>query len=456
MRKLFFVWALLTASLLCYAATNGSVSEKEKERIKAEVKEVINTLITGCEQANFEMTCGTFHDSPDFKYIYNGNIFGYKDLVNAMQPLFKTMTSQKFTFFNEYYNILDRATVLYTAKCKTIAYFKDGHSTVSDPGAAQFILKKIGIEWKIIYAVESTVEKDIEKQQTEKLNQVELFKKYVTGMWKCKTGKDTIFVWNSTTNKNELEAESWYENNGKRFWESKSIIVYDQNSDKYIWTRIFKKGDTQVFAWWFTSPDKIEAVPVNNITNPANATFRIKFEYLSADSLKQTITINNKVVDIFNIGRIKERMQEQSSQKNLNQAELLRKYIGTWKAEVGKDTTNWFEFAAYGENALAGSFMMKVKDKVIFQNKQLWGYDNRSKKIIGVELGRYSGMMIFYLCGFISENLLEGVAVMDINHPENVTDKFHEEFKSPDMYIQSYIENNKKISIKYTRVKTGK
>lgn len=312
MKKLFFVWALLMANLFCYAATNGSVSDKEKERIKAEVKEVINSLTAGCEQVNLDIVYGTYYDSPDFRYIYNGNIFEYKDIVNAMQPLFDTMTGQKFTFFNEYYNILDRSTVLYTANCKLIAYFKDGHITVADPGAAQFILKKIGREWKIIYSVESTVEKNIEKQQTE---------------------------------------------------------------------------------------------------------------------------------------------QAQSSQININQAELLRKYIGTWKAEVGKDTTYWFEFSSYGENALVGSFKIKAQDKIIYQNKQMWGYDNRSEKIIGVELEEHSGKMIIYICRFVSENLLEGVAIMDITHPENITDKFYEEFKSPDMYIQSFTENNQKRSITFKRIK---
>ncbi|BEH00324.1 hypothetical protein BSYN_25880 [Bacteroides sedimenti] len=146
-------------------------------------------------------------------------------------------------------------------------------------------------------------------------------------------------------------------------------------------------------------------------------------------------------------------MQAQNSHKNLNQAELLRKYIGVWKAEVGKDTTNWFEFAAYGENALTGNFKMKVKDKIIFQNKQLWGYDSKANKIIGVELERDSGMMILYICGFVSENVLEGVAIRNITHPEIVSEKFYEEFKSPDMYIQNFTENNQKISITFKRIK---
>lgn len=146
-------------------------------------------------------------------------------------------------------------------------------------------------------------------------------------------------------------------------------------------------------------------------------------------------------------------VQAQSSQINLNQAELLRKYIGTWKAEVGKDTTRWFEFSFYGENALVGSFKIKAQDKIIYQNKQMWGYDNRSEKIIGVELEKKSGTMTYYLCRFISENIFEGAAIRDITHPDIVSEKFYEEFKSPDMYIQSFTQNSRKISITFKRIK---
>lgn len=146
----------------------------------------------------------------------------------------------------------------------------------------------------------------------------------------------------------------------------------------------------------------------------------------------------------------------QSSQKKLNQAELLKKFFGTWKNEVSKDTINWIEFSAYGKNAMTGSSKMKVKDKIISQNKQLWGYDNRSGKIIGVELDKHSGKMIFYIIEFVSENQHEGIAIMDITHPKKVTDKFYEVFESPDKIVHSYFENNKKISTVYTRINTKK
>ncbi|MBP1594229.1 MAG: hypothetical protein H6Q12_1247, partial [Bacteroidetes bacterium] len=41
----------------------------------------------------------------------------------------------------------------------------------------------------------------------------------------------------------------------------------------------------------------------SNIANPSSAFFRMRFEYLSLNSLKQIVTVNNKVVDIFNIQR---------------------------------------------------------------------------------------------------------------------------------------------------------
>ncbi|BEG98369.1 hypothetical protein BSYN_06340 [Bacteroides sedimenti] len=146
-------------------------------------------------------------------------------------------------------------------------------------------------------------------------------------------------------------------------------------------------------------------------------------------------------------------VQAQNNQKNLNQAELVKRYLGLWKAEVGKDTTIWFETSAYGENAFLGSFKTKVKDKIIFETKQMWIYDKKSDKIFGVELEKKSGTFTYYLSRFISENIYEGTAIKDIMHPDIIDQTFYEKFKSPDIFIQSFISNNQKVSITYKRIK---
>ena len=442
MKKLFFAWALLMASLFCYAAANSYVPDKEKERIKTEVKEVINTLITGCEQVNLDIVCRTYYDSPDFKYIYNGNIFGYKDMVNAMQPIFNILTGQKFTIFNEYYNILDRSTVLYTASCKLIAYFKDGHTVVADPAAAQFILKKIGKEWKIICTVESTVQKYIEKQQAEKLNQVELFKKLVAGIWKCETGKDTLFFFDCKANGNYLEAKAWSTDaNGKKFLENKNVIAYDKNSDKFIWTRTFKRGTSWIFACWFSSPSVMEIVSVNYLTNPAGAAFRYRSEYLSPDLIKQTAMLNDKVTSVFNYSRVKDIKDEGLPEGKLNQLELVSQFKGYWRGEVGKDTFELWD-SKLTENGMEVNSRTTYKNKILTQEYNVFVYDQSINEFI-VRHTPKELFPTFYTLRFTSKDAGEIVPINDISNPDNAQFKILFEFKTPNEYTETILQLNK-------------
>jgi hypothetical protein len=70
------------------------VSDAQKEKIKGEAKEVVNTFIKGCEEANSDMLLGIYLDSPDFVYTYNGNSFGYKQIESGMKPVFSTLLNQ--------------------------------------------------------------------------------------------------------------------------------------------------------------------------------------------------------------------------------------------------------------------------------------------------------------------------------------------------------------------------
>jgi hypothetical protein len=56
--------------------------------------------------------------------------------VDAFKPLFGTLLNQKVTIVDEEYAVLDKSTVLYTTNCKSLMNFKDGHSTLADPGNA--------------------------------------------------------------------------------------------------------------------------------------------------------------------------------------------------------------------------------------------------------------------------------------------------------------------------------
>ena len=161
--NLFYLLVVTFVAMISFSCESSkTLSETEKVQIKGEIKKVVNTMFKGCEEANFTMTIESFLDSPDFVFLTNGITLSYKDFVNAVKPLFDLLSSQKVTIVDEKYTILDRLTVLYTANCKFLENYKDGHSSLNDPTAILCIYKKINNEWKTIYAVESYVKKNIE------------------------------------------------------------------------------------------------------------------------------------------------------------------------------------------------------------------------------------------------------------------------------------------------------
>ena len=111
---------------------NKPVSDAQKEKIKRELKEIVNTFIKGIEEANADMVMESFLDSPDFVDITNGMTFSYKELM-AMKPNFDAILNQKCTIVNEKCTFLDKSTVLYIAETKWSTNYKDGHSSITDP-----------------------------------------------------------------------------------------------------------------------------------------------------------------------------------------------------------------------------------------------------------------------------------------------------------------------------------
>ncbi len=299
-RLLFLV--LLIVSISC-GTNNKPVSDAQKEEIKGEVKEVVNTFLKGCEEVNLDMVLGTCLDSPDFVYINNGYAFSYKECVDIFKPVFSTMLNQKITIVDEKYTFPDNSTVLYSNHCKGLTNYKDGHAILQDPTVMLLIFKKINDAWKIIYGVESYIQQNVKNTETSKeLNQVELFKQF-TGTWKAEVGKDTTFIWEGKSYGNGLDVNVKTETKGKIIEEGKVIISYDNKSDKYIQARIMKGAGSLIGEMWFTSKNICEAIYLQDISNPENAASKWKFEFKSPNLMVQIVTENGKLVSTTTFNR---------------------------------------------------------------------------------------------------------------------------------------------------------
>jgi hypothetical protein len=278
------------------------VSDDAKEKIKGEVKEVVNTFIKGCEEANFNLIIETI-DSTDFIGLTNGITYGYKDFI-AMEPVFNTLLNQKCTIVNEKYTFLDKSTVLYTADSRWAVNYKDGHSTLEDPEAFMLILKKINSKWRVTYLVDSYVEKIVKYSEPSKeLNQVKLMKQFL-GTWKGEMGKDTAFVMEIKSFYNGFESYLKTETKGKIIIEERTIMGYDKKNDKLIESGLMN-SNPDIITWvnWFSSSNKMEAVLLEDISNPEKANLKWTFELTSPEVMIWSNIVNNKITGTYTFHR---------------------------------------------------------------------------------------------------------------------------------------------------------
>ena len=301
--KLLF-WTLFATTLFSCTSKNKPVSEAEKGIIKKEVKDIVTIFFVGCEQADFRLVMKSLNYSPEFRYIYNGDVLNYDDYKAVFKPLFKTQKGQKYNILDEKYEIFDNSTVLYTAKIKNRTDYKDGHAVLVDQGVMLFVFKRIDVRWQIVYGVESTVEKIINDKKQRKLNQIELFKQFA-GTWKGKMSKDSTFVWNGKFSGSKIEGNIKILVKRKTVLEVKVVNVYDRSTDKFVETEIYKGSEPLVFVSWFTSKKICEAVPFKDFSAPEQAKIKARFEFKRPDMFIQITTLNNAPIDTLICYRIK-------------------------------------------------------------------------------------------------------------------------------------------------------
>jgi hypothetical protein len=145
-------------------------------------------------------------------------------------------------------------------------------------------------------------------------------------------------------------------------------------------------------------------------------------------------------------------VQAQSNQTNLNQTELLKQFIGSWKFDLGKDTTGLWEVKLFG-TGIEGYRKNVTKGKIVTEGKQLYGYDSKLDKFVGADLVKGKDIGI-WATWFISNNKCVIIPYSDIANPEKASFKMEGEFKSPNVITYTSIINGKPLKPDtYTRIK---
>ena len=142
----------------------------------------------------------------------------------------------------------------------------------------------------------------------------------------------------------------------------------------------------------------------------------------------------------------KNEIQAQNTQIKLNQVEWMKQFLGSWKAEIGKDTAFIMECNSFYNGS---DFYLKreSKGKIIFEQKTLMGYDKNSDKIIECAINNSSKQIILMAAWFTSVNKCEEVLFKDIANPDIAKNKWIFEFKSPDLLTWTDLVNNKPTNI---------
>jgi len=146
-------------------------------------------------------------------------------------------------------------------------------------------------------------------------------------------------------------------------------------------------------------------------------------------------------------------IQAQTTQNKLNQVELMKQFLGTWQAQMARDTIQVDEFTAFG-SGIVGTIKNITKGKVISTTKELWGYDQKNDKIIFAMLWETSPEISLWAYWFTSKNSCEGVSYQDISNPDKAILKYKMVIKSTDAYVLTMLQNNKPVAeLTFTRIK---
>jgi hypothetical protein len=144
----------------------------------------------------------------------------------------------------------------------------------------------------------------------------------------------------------------------------------------------------------------------------------------------------------------------QTMQSDLNQADLMKQFIGTWKNDINKDTVFTAEFKPFGNNGLEFSLRGVSQGKVWLDMKQLWGYDKKSNKVLIAGFMKDSPGFMLQASSFTAKNRYEQVPYESASDPDKAAFKVIFDLKAPDLVLREEIVNGKSLGVeKYVRVK---
>jgi hypothetical protein len=131
----------------------------------------------------------------------------------------------------------------------------------------------------------------------------------------------------------------------------------------------------------------------------------------------------------------------QNGLPELNQVELMKQFSGKWECRISKDSTLTWDTKPYG-TGFEVTVKGVVNGRVFLEARQLWGYDKQLDKYIVAVMHKGDDIRL-YSAWFVSDKKYVSVRYDDISHPGTTDWRREGEFKSPYVYTESALVNNK-------------
>ena len=137
--------------------------------------------------------------------------------------------------------------------------------------------------------------------------------------------------------------------------------------------------------------------------------------------------------------------------QNVDQLKLMKQYIGTWQASIGKDSVEVWDFKLYGSQAFVVEVTHTFKGKKTPVSINSISYNPESGKFFGFTL-LTNGSYGTWIGSFISETKFNGDMVQNFN-PQPVYGRFEDTFKNPIEWTWTGYFNEGKIIMELSFVK---
>jgi hypothetical protein len=144
--------------------------------------------------------------------------------------------------------------------------------------------------------------------------------------------------------------------------------------------------------------------------------------------------------------------EAQATQAKLNQIQLLKQFLGTWKTEYSNGNIMISDFTPFGSSMVCNNKIIHA-DTLIDSSKSLWGLDKNTDKIIFAQVDSSYDYIMIDTCWFTSNNTL--VSSKHVSPDSGDTLGWRYEFKATDLLLFSTINNTRNI-VTYKSTRVGK